>query len=205
MKGLKKAGVYTGIAVGGAVGGTVSFVGKMIHKPGIDALGESVMDSAILSGEIAGEALNGTVNIVAGAIRKDKASVHAGRRELKRAGSRMVDNVVENAKLVAHQAGDIACGVCEGDRDKVVGGLKTLGKMVAIELLTVGAIQMDGKKQKASARQVVRIVPAAPATARVFPAEEEILAHRRCGFYTAEQKMPADREKRGFFRRLWGR
>ena len=206
MKKLKQAGVVAGAAMGGIIGGTVSFVGKVIRQPEIDQLGENIMDSAILTGEIAGHAMSGAVDVVAGAVRRDKATVKAGGRDLKKAGVAVGKNVAANASVALMEAGNVAIGVKTGDKARVIKGLKTMGKMAAIEFLTVGAIKMDDKKEDISSAKapgkkaltVVRVVPTGPKTARVHPPQEEIDKHRREAIAAKEVKRP------GFFRRLFG-
>jgi len=201
METLKKAGICAGAALGGVVGGTVSLVGKVIRQPEIDQLGETIMDSAILTGEIAGHALSGTADVITGAVRRDKKSLKSGGRDLKRAGGAVVKNVAANASILLSEAGNVAIGVKTGNRAQVVRGLKTMGKMAAVEFFTVGAVKMDNPEKKVRKEQsrltVVRIVPSGPATARVFPSPEEIRAHRR-----AEGGVkPA---KKGFWSRMFG-
>lgn len=201
METLKKAGVCAGAALGGVVGGTVSLVGKVIRQPDIDQLGETITDSAILTGEIAGHALSGTADVIAGAVRRDKRTLKKGGRDLKRAGGAMVKNVAANASILLTEAGNVAVGVKTGDRARVVRGLKTMGKMAAVELFTVGAVKMDDPEQKEKKKQprltVVRILPSGPATARVFPRPEEIQAHRR-------KKGGTKPARKGFWSRIFG-
>ncbi|MBO4991281.1 MAG: hypothetical protein J6E42_03910 [Firmicutes bacterium] len=183
MKVFKQAGVCVGAVLGGTVGGAVSLAGKLTGQQEIDQLGENIVDSAILTGEIAGHALSGTADVITGAVRRDKEMVKTGGRDLKRAGGALVKNVAANASVVVMEAGNVVIGVKTGDRARVIRGLKTMGKMAAIEFLTVGAIKMDtpdrAAKPSRPAVTVVRIVPSGPATARVFPTQEEIDAQRR--------------------------
>lgn len=191
MKVFKQAGVCVGAVLGGTVGGAVSLAGKLTRQPEIDQLGENIVDSAILTGEIAGHALSGTADVITGAVRRDKETVKNGGRDLKRAGGALVKNVAANASVVLMEAGNVVVGVKTGDRARVVRGLKTMGKMAAIEFLTVGAIKMDAPDRAAKPSRptvtVVRIVPSGPATARVFPTQEEIDAQRRRPAVAAEQ------------------
>lgn len=206
MKTLKQAGVAAGAVMGGVIGGTVSFVGKVIRQPEIDQLGENIMDSAILTGEIAGHAMSGAVDVVSGTVKRDKAVIKAGGRDLKRAGVAVGKNLAANASVALMEAGNVAIGVKTGDKARVIKGLKTMGKMAAIEFLTVGAIKMDDEKGDTSSAKapvkkeptVVRVVPAGPKTARVHPSQEEINKHRREAVAAKEVK------RAGFFRRLLG-
>jgi len=206
MKKLKQAGVAAGAVMGGVIGGTVSFVGKVARQPEIDQLGENIMDSAILTGEIAGHAMSGAADVVTGAVKRDKNVIKAGGRDLKKAGVAVGKNVMANASVVLMEAGNVAIGVKTGDKARVVKGLKTMGKMAAIEFLTVGAIKMDDEKGDISSAKapvkkaptVVRVVPTGPKTARVHPTREEIDKHRREAVAAKEVK------RAGFFRRLLG-
>ena len=214
MKKLKQAGVLAGAVMGGVIGGTVSFVGKVIRQPEIDQLGENIVDSAILTGEIAGHTMSGAVDVVTGTVKRDKAVVKAGGHDLKKAGVAVGKNLAANASVALMEAGNVYLGVKTGDKARVVKGLKTMGKMAAIEFLTVGAIKMDDTKESAGstdcmadrknvamkiqAPTVVRIVRSGPMTARIHPPQEEIDKHRREAVAAKEVK------KQGIFRRLFG-
>ena len=143
MKKLKQAGGVAGAAMGGVIGGTVSFVGKVLRQPEIDQLGENIVDSAILTGEIAGHAASGAADVVAGAVKRDTAVIKAGGRDLKKAGVAVGKNVVANASVILMESGNVYLGVKTRDKARVIKGLKTMGKMAAIEFLTVGAIKME--------------------------------------------------------------
>lgn len=112
-------------------------------------------------------------------------------------------NVVDNVKLVAGQAAEVATGLRDGDREKIVEGMKTIGKIAAIELLTVGAVQVEGTKKKerqATPVQVVRIIPQVSMTARVFPEPAEVEAQPS---YRNDRGQKG--AKKGFWSRLLGR
>ena len=81
-----------------------------------------------------------------------------------------------------------------------------MGKMAAIEFLTVGAIQMESSKDKPEAKAeqqkektltVVKVVPSGPKTARIHPPQEEIDAHRR-------EAVAAVKVKKGLWSRFFG-
>lgn len=140
---IKKTGVCAGIVVGGLIGGTVSMIGKMADKNIIDQLGENIMDSTILTGEIVGEMASGATHVVAGTVKKEPQKVKKGKKELETAGGLVVENVITNVKNVAEQSGEILEGVKAKDKQRVAKGLRTLVKMAAVGILTVGAIKVD--------------------------------------------------------------
>lgn len=75
MNKIKKAGIITGAVVGGAIGGTLSVIGKVTKKKFLDELGESVVDSTILTGQIAGDIASGATNVISGKIQKSERRV----------------------------------------------------------------------------------------------------------------------------------
>lgn len=143
MYGLKKAGVYTGIVFGSVVGGTVSLVGKLANARFIDELGNNIMDSAILTGEITGQAASGTVDIIRGTWKNSPRRLKKGKQDLKQAGSKLVVNLWDNCRLIQKNSGEIVAGLYTHDPKRVKNGAKTLGKVIAISFVTVGAIQID--------------------------------------------------------------
>ena len=142
MNNIKKAGIITGAVVGGVIGGTISFIGKVSNQKFIDELGESVVDSTILTGGIAGEIASGATNMVSGKIKKKDSQVEEGKDDFKSAGSQVVNNFVDNVKTVVDNSGEIIDGVKEKDNRKIIRGAKTLVKVVAIGAITVGAIKI---------------------------------------------------------------
>jgi len=142
MNKIKKTGIIAGAVVGGVIGGTISLIGKMTNQKFIDELGESVVDSTILTGGIAGEIASGTTNVISGKIKKSDPKVQEGKEELISAGNQVVGNFVNNVKTVVGNSGEIIEGVKEKDKRKIVRGAKTLVKVVAVGAITVGAIKV---------------------------------------------------------------
>ncbi|MGI6730834.1 MAG: hypothetical protein ACOX5F_02915 [Anaerovoracaceae bacterium] len=142
MNNIKKAGIIGGAIVGGIIGGTISVVGKVAKNKFIDNLGESIVDSTILTGTIAGDIASGATHLVSGKIKKDPSCVAEGSKDLKAAGGKVVGNFVENTKTVINQSGEILDGVKCHDKKKVVRASKTLAKMVFVGAVTVGAIKV---------------------------------------------------------------
>lgn len=147
---LKKAGIITGAAVGGVIGGTLSVVGKVADIKIIDNIGSSIVDSTIYTGSIAGDIASGTSEIIAGKATKNSDKVSNGVHDLKKGGGKVVGNFVNNFKLVANNGGEILEGVKERDTDRIKHGAKTLVKVTAVGLMTVGAIKIDEEEQTKS-------------------------------------------------------
>lgn len=142
MNNIKKAGIITGAVVGGAIGGTISFIGKMTRQKFIDELGESIVDSTILTGGIAGDIASGTTHVISGKIQNRNRKVKKGKEELLSAGNQVVQNFVQNVHTVVDNGGEILEGVKEKDGRKVVRAAKTLVKVAAVGAITVGPIKI---------------------------------------------------------------
>ena len=142
MNKIKKTGIVTGAVVGGVIGGTISFIGKVSNQKFIEELGESVVDSTILTGGIAGDVASGATNVISGKIKKSNRKVREGKEELVSAGTQVVDNFVGNVKTVVDNSGDIIEGVKKKDKQKILQGAKTLVKVIAVGAITVGAIKI---------------------------------------------------------------
>ena len=147
MNNIKKAGIITGAVVGGAIGGTISFIGKMTNQKFIDELGESVVDSTILTGGIAGDVASGATNVISGKIQKSRSKVEEGKDDLKSAGSQVVENFVNNVQTVVDNSGEILECVKEKDKRKIMRGAKTLAKVVAVGAITVGTIKIKPESE----------------------------------------------------------
>lgn len=148
MNNIKKAGIITGAVVGGVIGGTISFIGKVSKQKFIDELGESVVDSTILTGGIAGEIASGATNVISGKVKKSGRKVEEGKEELKSAGTQVVDNFVNNVKAVVDNSGEIIEGVKKKDKKKILRGAKTLAKVAAVGAITVGTIKIKPEEDE---------------------------------------------------------
>lgn len=153
MYGLKTVGVCAGIAFGSVIGGTVSLVGKLTNAQFIDELGNNILDSAILTGEITGQAASGTVDIIRGKWEKSPRRLKKGKQDLKQAGSKIVINLWDNCRLIQKNSGEIVAGLYTHDPKRVKNGAKTLGKVIAVSFVTVGAIQIDAPSNSPHKRQ----------------------------------------------------
>jgi len=142
MNSIKKVGIVSGAIVGGLIGGTISVIGKVSKKPFIDELGESIVDSTILTGKIAGDIASGATHVVSGKIKGSRGTVEEGKQDLKSAGSSVVNNFVSNVQTVVDNSSDIIDGVKEKDKRKIIRGTKTLAKVVAVGVITVGAVKV---------------------------------------------------------------
>lgn len=142
MDKLKKAGIIGGAVVGGVIGGAISVIGHVAHNKFLDELGGSIVDSTILTGQIAGQAASGAADIVAGKVRKKPRHIRKGKEDLINAGDQVVTNIITNAKIIIDNSGEIIEGVKEKDKRKILNGAKTLGKMAAIGAITVGTIKV---------------------------------------------------------------
>lgn len=142
MNNIKKAGIIAGATIGGLIGGSVSVIGKVSKNKFVDELGESIIDSTILTGSIAGTVASGASQLVKGKIKKNPETIKEGSENLKEAGDQIVDNFVNNMKTVLNNGGDILDGVKKRDRKKVVRSTKNLVKVIAVGAITVGAIKV---------------------------------------------------------------
>jgi|SRR5665648_926101 len=145
---IKKAGILTGAVVGGVIGGTLSVIGKVAKIKIIDDIGESVVDSTILTGTIAGNLASGTTDLLTGKIQHNDTLMKEGVTDIKDTGHKVVTNFVGNFKLVTKSGGQILSGVKQRNRHKVVGGVKSLVKVVSVGVLTVGAIKVKEDEKK---------------------------------------------------------
>mgnify|MGYP000860855979 CR=1 FL=1 len=142
MDTIKKAGIIGGAIVGGVLGGAVSVIGHVSHNKFLDELGGSIVDSTILTRQIAGEA-SGATDLVVGKIKHKPKHIRQGKKDLINAGEKVVNNFITNTKTIIDNSGEIIEGVREKDKVKIVNGAKTLGKIVAIGTITVGAIKLE--------------------------------------------------------------
>jgi len=148
MKRIKEAGIAIGAVAGGIIGGAVSLAGKLSKVEVIEELGDGIVDSAILTGGLVGEALSGTADMVSGGIKKDAKRVAEGKREIKHAAKTTIGNAVHNIGMIGESGVEIAGGLARGDSEKALKGIKTLAKMAAIGLVTVGAVKISHKEEK---------------------------------------------------------
>lgn len=151
MNSLKKAAIFMGALTGGVLGGSITLAGKMTKVDFLDELGEGIIDSALLTGEIIGEVISGTADIVAGGLTKDQEKIRCGGDELGHAGKQVVGNAVMNLRMMGENGGEIFRGIKNKDKARTLSAVKTLAKMATIGAVTFGAIQLkknDGKSDE---------------------------------------------------------
>ena len=85
--------------------------------------------------------------MVSGKIAKDNIKVRHGKDDVKAGCGKMVGNVVGNVKLVAENGGEIIKGARHMDKKRVVKGAKSLAKVVAVGMMTVGAIKISNDEE----------------------------------------------------------
>ena len=162
MKILKKTGIVAGAIVGGIIGGTISVIGKVADKKLVDNVGESVTDSLIYFGGIAGNVASGAADVALGNMLKSTTMVDGGIDDLKDGGKMLVGNWLHNAKLVLGESGQIAKGIVHRDKPAIKDGIKTIGQIAVVGALTVGAIRL--KQEDLSENLEIDSVHADPKT-----------------------------------------
>ncbi|MFA7661776.1 MAG: hypothetical protein WCX59_03065, partial [Anaerovoracaceae bacterium] len=115
MKVVKKTGIVAGAVVGGVIGGAVSVIGRVSNKKIVDNVGESVVDSLIYFGGIAGNLASGATDVLVGNIREDIQQVDEGIDDLKDGGKMLVGHWVHNAKLIIGETGEVVKGAVHRD------------------------------------------------------------------------------------------
>lgn len=148
MNNIKKTGIIAGALVGGVIGGTLSVIGKVSKIKIIDDIGESVIDSTILTGSMAGTIASGTTDAITGKLKNDEKLKDAGVQDLKNTGEQVVDNFVGNFKLIATSGEHILLGVKNKNMGEMKGGIKSLVKVVTVGILTVGAIKIKEEEKE---------------------------------------------------------
>ncbi len=148
MNNIKKVGIIGGAVVGGVIGGAVGIVGRVVKSKFLEELGDSIVDSTILTGQIAGNAVSGATKVVAGGVRGSAEEMNDGKNDLMDAGGQVVNNFVSNTKTVINNSGEIFEGVKTHDGKKILNGAKTLGKIAVIGAVTVGAIKLSSEKDE---------------------------------------------------------
>ena len=162
MKILKKTGIVAGAIVGGLIGGTISVIGKVAEKKLVDNVGESVTDSLIYFGGIAGNVASGAADVALGNMLKSTTMVDGGIDDLKDGGKMLIGNWLHNAKLVLGESGQIAKGIVHRDKPAIKDGIKTIGQIAVVGALTVGAIRL--KQEDLSENLAIDSVHADPKT-----------------------------------------
>jgi hypothetical protein len=140
---LKKAGIIGGAVAGGIIGGAFSMAGHLTKNKFVDDLGNNIIDSTILTGSIAGEIASGAYDVIAGSIIKDPKHIDRGKEDLISGGSKILGNYVNNAKLIIENGGDILGGIKKRDKKRTLKGVKNVTKVVAVGIVTVGAIKIN--------------------------------------------------------------
>lgn len=148
MSKIKKGTIIAGGVIGGVIGGTISLTGKLTKIKPLDSLGESILNSFLYTGEIAGEFITGSSDVAIGAIKKDNKRLRKGKHNLKSGATKIINNYAHNFKLIGGSGLEIANGVMKRDKVRVIKGGKRLVKIVTVGMLSVGAIKIDDEEQE---------------------------------------------------------
>ncbi len=158
MNQIKKTGILAGAVVGGIIGGALSVVGKVARVKLVDDIGESIVDSAILTGAMAGKLISGAGNVITGTLGKHPRQVREGSDDLRDTGKQVIDNVTRNVRLVVGSGKEITGGIRHRNPRRIKAGAKRFVKLIAVGALTVGAISIkdDGDSLADSAAAEAR-------------------------------------------------
>lgn len=143
---IRKAGIIAFAVIGGTFGGGVSLTGKMFKNKYIENLGEDMIDSALFTGELVGEALGGVNDIIAGKIKKDNLRTNDGKESLKGFAKDSIHNVATNLSLIGEKSEEAIVSLIDNDKSKALEAAKTLGEVLIIGTLTMGAIKINPNK-----------------------------------------------------------
>jgi hypothetical protein len=143
---IRKAGIIAFAVIGGTMGGGVSLTGKMFKNKYIEHLGEDMIDSALFTGELVGEAFGGVNDIIAGKIKNDKERTNDGIESLKEFTKDSIHNVATNLSLIGEKSEEAIVSLIENDKSKALEAAKTLGEILFIGTLTMGAIKINQNK-----------------------------------------------------------
>jgi hypothetical protein len=143
---IKKAGILAFAVIGGTMGGGVSLTGKMLKNKYLENLGEDMIDSALFTGELVGEAIGGVNDIIAGKIKKDNLRTNDGKESLKGFAKDSIHNVATNLSLIGEKSEEAIVSLIDNDKNKALEAAKTLGEVLIIGTLTMGAIKINPNK-----------------------------------------------------------
>ena len=142
MNGIKKGFITASAIAGGALGGLVRAGGQILRAPMIEELGNAVLDSAVLTGTIAGQLVSGAADWTVGIFSGEEEKKEQGTYDLKEGTGKIIGNVKENLQRTVKNGKVIADGVRTQDKEKVIRGAKTIVKMAAVGAITVGAVKV---------------------------------------------------------------
>lgn len=143
---IRKAGIIAFAVIGGTMGGGVSLTGKMLKNKYIEHLGEDMIDSALFTGELVGEAFGGVNDIITGKINNDKERTNDGIESLKGFTKDSIHNVATNLSLIGEKSEEAIVSLIDNDKSKALEAAKTLGEILLIGTLTMGAIKVNPNK-----------------------------------------------------------
>ena len=106
-------------------------------------MGEDIVDSTILTASITGNALSGTAHLAAGAAKRDPQHLSSAKEDFADVGRGLLKNFKTNMHLILDNSGEILLGIKDRDGRRILNGAKTLGKIIAISTITVGAVQIN--------------------------------------------------------------
>lgn len=151
MSVFRTIGKGIGTVGGGLIGGTVKVAGKAVGSKWkgtgewLEDVGENVQYASKIALDNAGQFVDGTVQGIYGAIKKDEYYKQKGLNDLKDSTSKTVKGIGATLKYTVNNAGTTYKGFTSGDKEQAIKGLKNIGKVVAVSGLAIGAVDLvDG-------------------------------------------------------------
>lgn len=145
---IKAGAIITTGIIGGVIGVTIAVVGKTIGNKTVGQIGDGVADSAVLTGEIVGDAVEGVAETAIGMAKKDEEEKAEGVKKLKSAGGKAIGNVKDNIVTVAGATKDVAVNVAKRDKEATKKAGRKLLKIISVGLITVGAVKVDTEDEE---------------------------------------------------------
>ncbi|PLR83472.1 hypothetical protein CVD25_14880 [Bacillus canaveralius] len=148
---FRTIGKGVGTVGGGLIGGTVKVAGKAVGSKWkgtgewLEDVGDNVQSASKIALDNAGQFVDGTVQGIYGAIKKDEYYKQKGLNDLKDSTGKTVKGIGTALKYTFNNAGTTYKGFTSGDKEQAIKGLKNIGKVVAVSGLAIGVVDLvDG-------------------------------------------------------------
>ena len=142
---FREMGRMVGKGAGVLVGDTIKIVGRKVNSDWVRDVGDGVKKSSEFSFETAGQALDGAFDAATGYVKKDALKKEEGMSDLKSSFDKTVQGVQSVLIKTAKESGEIYHGIREHDYDQALGGIKGIGKTLAVGALAIGVLDVvDG-------------------------------------------------------------
>lgn len=142
---LRAIGEFTGKVAGVAIGRPVEALGEYTNIDLVAEIGRGVQKASHKAGDTLGQFAQGTWDAASGIFYQDDEKKEKGLQDIGASVTQTAQGIYHSAVYIAKNGKDAFDGMMESDASKIKNAARSVGKVVAVGALAIGAVDLaDG-------------------------------------------------------------